>query len=194
VSELSYEGRLRSAEPAAARRLEGVEPGVHEVLVEHRGNLARSPEEAAEVVAQIEGLLGREWSDEHGHRLLAERDVIVVAAYNAQVQAIREQLDAAGLAGVPVGTVDRFQGQEAAVVVLSLAASSAREAARGLRFLLDRNRINVALSRGQWAAVIVRSPALTRAMPTAARELADLAAFLRIRKHASQQVRAHIVV
>lgn len=193
VSELSYAGRLHSAPPAAARHLEGLAPGVHEVLVEHRGNLARSPEEAAAVVAQIQGLLGRAWTDERGQRPLAQRDVIVVAAYNAQVQTIREQLDAAGLTAVPVGTVDRFQGQEAAVVVLSLAASTAREAARGLRFLLDRNRINVALSRGQWAAVIVRSPALTRAMPTAPRELADLAAFLRIGEHASREVRAPIV-
>jgi uncharacterized protein len=180
VSELSYEGRLQSAEPAAARHLEGVAPGVHQVLVEHRGNLARSTEEAAAVVTQIEALLGRTWTDEHGPRPLTAGDVIVVAAYNAQVQAIRERLEAAGLAEVQVGTVDRFQGQEAVVVMLSLAASTAKDAARGLSFLLNRNRINVALSRGRWAAMIIRSPALTRTMPTNPRELADLAAFIEV--------------
>ncbi|WP_156225090.1 TM0106 family RecB-like putative nuclease [Pseudactinotalea suaedae] len=189
VSDLSYEGRLRSAEPAAARHLEGVEPGVHEILVEHRGNHARSVEEAAEVVAQIEALLGRTWTDEQGRRPLAASDVIVVAAYNAQVHTIRERLDLAGLTGVQVGTVDRFQGQEAVVAVLSLAASTAKDAARGLGFLLDRNRINVALSRGRWAALIVRSPALTRTMPTSARELADLAAFIEVGRRGQ---RAHV--
>lgn len=180
VSQLAYDDRLGSAPPAAARHLEGVEPGVHEVLVEHRRNVARSPEEAAEVVAQVERLLGRTWSDEHGTRPLTEADVVVVAPYNAQVQAIDEALAGAGLGGVRVGTVDRFQGQEAVVAVLSLAASTARDAARGLGFLLDRHRINVALSRARWAAIVVRSPALTRTMPTRADELADLAAFLRV--------------
>uniref|UniRef100_UPI003B3A4501 DEAD/DEAH box helicase n=1 Tax=Pseudactinotalea sp. TaxID=1926260 RepID=UPI003B3A4501 len=178
VSELAYDGRLSSATPAAERHLDGLAPGIHQVLVEHHGNRARSAEEAAEVASQIDELLGRAWTDEHGTRPLEQADVIVVAAYNAQVQAVREHLDAAGLTAVRVGTVDRFQGQEAAVVVLSLAASTAKEAARGLRFLLDRHRINVALSRGRWAAIIVRSPALTRTMPTHPRELADLAAFI----------------
>ena len=180
VSGLSYEGRLTSAEPAAARHLDGLPPGVHQVLVEHRGNRARSEQEAAEVASQIAELLGHRWRDEHGDRPLVQADVIVVAAYNAQVQAIREHLDAAGLTAVRVGTVDRFQGREAVVVVLSLAASTARDAARGLRFLLDRNRINVALSRGRWAAIVVRSAALVRAMPTHPRELADLAAFIQV--------------
>lgn len=189
VSALSYEGRLCSAEPAAARSLEGIAPGVHEVLVEHRGNRARSPEEAAEVTAQITRLLGREWSSEHGKRPLGQHDVIVVAAYNAQVAQIRQQLDAAGLADVQVGTVDRFQGREAAVVIVSLAASTAKDAARGLRFLLDRHRVNVALSRGRYAAIVVRSPALTRAMPTSPRELADLAAFIEVVGHRREEPR-----
>lgn len=100
-------------------------------------------------------------------------------------------LAAAGLIGVRVGTVDRFQGQQAVVSVLTLAASSASDAARGLRFLLDRHRVNVALSRAQWAAIVVRSSALTRTMPTDAGELADLAAFVEVCSHARLRRQRH---
>lgn len=191
VSRLSYDGVLHSAEVAAARHLDGLDPGVHVVQVPHRGNVVSSPEESAEVVAQVERLLGQDWTDDGVTRPLAPRDVIVVAAYNAQVQRIRGDLDREGLTEVRVGTVDRFQGQEAAVVVLSLAASTADDAPRGLGFLLSRNRINVAISRGTWAAIIVRSPALTRHMPESARELADLAAFIELCAGAHERRRRH---
>ncbi len=191
VSELSYAGTLRSAASAAGRALDGIDPGVHVVQVPHRGNVVDSPEEAAEVLAQVERLLGRDWTDGEITRPLGPADVIVVAAYNAQVQRIRRDLDRAGLAQVRVGTVDRFQGQEAAVVIVSLAASTAADAARGLGFLLSRNRINVAISRGMWAAIIVRSPALTRHMPSDAGELADLGAFIALCAHAHDRRQRH---
>ena len=82
---------------------------------------------------------------------------------------IRHALDHAGLPDVRVGTVDKFQGQEAPVVLVSMACSAIAEAPRGAEFLLNRNRINVAVSRGQWRAVIVRSPELTNYMPTGRR-------------------------
>jgi uncharacterized protein len=102
----------------------------------------------------------------------------VVAAYNAQVQAIRQALDREDLQDVRVGTVDKFQGQEAPVVLVSMACSAIAEAPRGAGFLLNRNRINVAVSRGQWRAVIVRSPALTDYMPSRPFALEELGAFL----------------
>ncbi|WP_054821472.1 DEAD/DEAH box helicase [Arthrobacter sp. JCM 19049] len=77
-----------------------------------------------------------------------------------------------------MGTVDKFQGQEAPVVLVSMACSSAEDAARGIDFLLNRNRINVAISRGQWRAVIVRSPRLTDYLPTSIPNLSQLGAFL----------------
>jgi superfamily I DNA and/or RNA helicase len=79
---------------------------------------------------------------------------------------------------VRVGTVDKFQGQEAPVVVVSMAASSADDVPRGMEFLLDRNRINVAVSRGQWCAVVVRSTALTDYLPTTPDGLEELGAFI----------------
>ena len=89
-------------------------------------------------------------------------DIKVVAPFNAQVSMITKLLKANGLGEVLVGTVDRFQGQEAAVVVMSMATSSPGEVSRGLDFLLSRNRLNVAISRGQWATYLIYSPEIAK--------------------------------
>ena len=91
---------------------------------------------------------------------------------------LRRTLDDAGLTEVPVGTVDKFQGQEAAVAILSMAASSHSDVSRGMGFLLDRHRLNVAISRGQHSAFVVRSTVLTDFAPRTPVELIDLGAFL----------------
>ncbi|MGN7068245.1 TM0106 family RecB-like putative nuclease [Micrococcus luteus] len=183
VSTLSYAGELGAKEDVTdARRLDGVEPGLHPWPVSHTGNAVSSPEEAAAVVEIIRSLLGRTWStgpDDPG-RPLEPSDVIVVAPYNAQVATVREALDAAGLEGTTVGTVDKFQGREAAVAILTMAASSPQEVPRGLDFLLNRNRLNVSISRGQWAAYLVHSPALADALPTSPEDLPMIGAFLRL--------------
>uniref|UniRef100_UPI0025D98557 TM0106 family RecB-like putative nuclease n=1 Tax=uncultured Micrococcus sp. TaxID=114051 RepID=UPI0025D98557 len=183
VSELSYAGRLGAREEVTdARRLDGVEPGLHPWPVSHTGNAVSSPEETAAVVEIVRSLLGRTWStgpDDPG-RPLEPSDVIVVAPYNAQVATVRGVLDAAGLEGTTVGTVDKFQGREAAVAILTMAASSPQEVPRGLDFLLNRNRLNVSISRGQWAAYLVHSPALADALPTRPEDLPMIGAFLRL--------------
>lgn len=179
VSDLAYDSKLESADAATLRHLEGATAGVECVLVEHAGNSTASIEESREVVAQVTRHLGLPWFDGSGEvRPLEERDVLVVAAYNAQVDLIRSELDAAGLRETRVGTVDRFQGQEAAVVIVSMACSAPAEAPRGMGFLLNRNRINVAVSRGQWRAIIIRSPQLTRYMPSKPEGLEELGAFI----------------
>ncbi|MCD5343892.1 TM0106 family RecB-like putative nuclease [Arthrobacter sp. AK04] len=180
VSRLSYEGKLQSAPAASLRRLEELPPGVETVFVEHSGNATASPEEAAEVVRQARRHLGLKWKPgaEDEFRPLGQQDLLVVAAYNAQVHLVRRALEEAGLPQVRVGTVDKFQGQEAPVVLVSMACSAAAEAPRGAEFLLNRNRINVAVSRGQWRAVIIRSPELTSYMPHRPAALEELGAFL----------------
>ncbi|QDW28977.1 TM0106 family RecB-like putative nuclease [Arthrobacter sp. KBS0702] len=178
VSALSYEGRLHSAPSADLRRLDGVPAGIETVMVPHSGNTTSSPEEAAEVVRQVRRHLGLAWHTPEGSRPLEAGDVLVVAAYNAQVNLIREALDWAGLSGVRVGTVDKFQGQEAAVVIVSMACSAVAEAPRGMEFLLSRNRINVAVSRGQWRAVVVRAPELTNYLPLHPEGLEQLGGFI----------------
>ena len=179
VSALAYEGRLQSyAELTAARHLDGYPPGVHVLRVRHEGNSTESPEEADAIVAQIMLLVGSAWTDEHGTRPLAAADVLVLAPYNAQVVLLRQRLAAAGLGDVRVGTVDKFQGAQAPVVFISMTASSVEDIPRGIPFLLNRNRLNVAISRAQYAAVIVRAEALTDYLPTAPAGLVELGAFL----------------
>jgi predicted RecB family nuclease len=176
VSRLSYEGKLESQ--AADRQLAGVEPGLHPLPVRHTLNSTSSPEEA-EVVAELVGsLLGRDWTVDGVTTPLDQGNLIVVAPYNAQVEVIRQRLALAGWQDVSVGTVDKFQGREAAVAIVSLAASSAEEVPRGLEFLLLANRLNVAISRAQWAAYLLYSPALTDALPHNAGTLAQLSAFI----------------
>ena len=183
VSWLSYDGALASAAATAGRILRGVEPGVVSYPVEHAGCSVRSVQEAQAVVGCVRELLGREWVPAAGAepRPLAAEDCIVVAAYNAQVDCVREALIAAGLAdssgaGVRVGTVDKFQGQEAAVVLVSL-ASSRVDSGRGAGFVLSPNRLNVAVSRGQWGAVLVHSPWVARSVPQDVEEVLALSGF-----------------
>jgi uncharacterized protein len=185
VSRLSYDGKLESAPAAAGRHLAGRAPGVETVFVAQApgsstGNLQSSPEEAAEVVAQAKAHIGLLWTPDAGEasRPLAQEDILVVAAYNAQVHVVRGALDGAGLSGVRVGTVDKFQGQEAPVVLVTMACADPAAAPRGMEFLLNRNRINVAVSRGQWRAVIIRSPELSNFMPGKPSGMAELGAFI----------------
>jgi predicted RecB family nuclease len=184
VSDLSYLGKLRSHEErTAVRTLAGIEPGLHPVPVAHTGNSTEAPEEAEQVVALAKRLLGTPWTspDENRERSpLTVDDMIVVAPYNAQVALIRERLEAAGLRGVRVGTVDRFQGQEAVVAIISLSASSALEVPRGMSFLLMPNRLNVAISRAKWAAYLIHSPALVDHLPRTHEGLAELSGFVRL--------------
>jgi len=190
VSGLSYAGRLTSHEPAALRRIDGVEPGLRVVPVRHHGNATESPEEAAEVVRIVREVLGRAFTDirigDGGTsepcppRPLTQADVIVVAPYNAQQQCVERALAEAGFPEVRVGTVDRFQGQEAAVSIVTLAASSGRDAPRGSDFLLLQNRLNVAVSRAMVAAYLIHSPALLDELPRTPEGVARMSAFARL--------------
>jgi uncharacterized protein len=158
TSELFYEGRLRSRPGLENQALGGDTPfagsGLFYVPVEHSGNQASSPEEAEAVVRIVEGLLSPavRWTAADGKvRSLGPSDILVVAPYNAQVAAIARLVPA----GVRVGTVDKFQGQEAAVVVYSMTSSSAQDAPRGMDFLYNPNRLNVATSRARGACILV---------------------------------------
>ncbi|MFD4180039.1 AAA domain-containing protein, partial [Rhodococcus sp. NPDC058514] len=163
------------------RSLAGVAPGVAALYVDHHGSSTESVEEAEAITTEVRSLIGTPWTPAacEQARPLGEEDILVVAPYNAQVGLLRRHLAEAGLGRVLVGTVDKFQGREAAVVLMSMTASSIDEVPRGMGFLLSRNRLNVAVSRGKWRAVIVRSPALTRYLPATPAGLAELGAFMR---------------
>jgi len=156
TSDAYYEGRLDAA-PVTARRsiAAGNGPVWLKVAHEHRGQ--SSVEEAEEVAAAVATLVGSPFTEEDGStRPLRESDILVVAPYNAQVRTLRARLPAA----VQVGTVDKFQGQQAPVVIVSMASSTAEDAPRGLGFAFDRHRFNVATSRAQCRAVLASTPAL----------------------------------
>jgi len=115
-------------------------------------------------------LAGGTWTSGDGQeRALTERDVLVVAPYNAHLAAIRDALALRGLPGIMVGTVDKFQGREAAIAIYSMATSRPEDAPRGLGFLYDRHRLNVATSRARCASVVIANAALLR--PTCATPL-----------------------
>jgi predicted RecB family nuclease len=162
VSRLSYAGLLHAHPSAAERSIDGIDAGLYLASVDHRGNTTRSVEEAAVVVDIVRSLHGRKWTD-GDVRPLGDEDILVVAPYNLQARVVTRALESAGFPDVRVGTVDRFQGQEAPVVITTMTSSSAADLPRGLDFLLSRNRLNVALSRAQAVAVLVCSPKLVEA-------------------------------
>lgn len=164
VSEISYADRLLTA-PGPERHRVGAPgelsgSGIRWVPVLHTGNVAESPQEAWRVRELVEDLLRGTWIDDEGvERPMTVEDVLVVAPYNAHVARLHQELPE----GVQVGTVDRFQGRQAPVVIYSMASSSAADAPRGVSFLYDTHRLNVAVSRAKALAVIVASPELLRA-------------------------------
>jgi uncharacterized protein len=160
VSEIVYDGRLQGI-PELARQTTAFGTGLRFKAVPHSGNAAASSDEAAVVAAEIAAMVGAAWTDRDGDaRTLRQTDFMVVAPYNAQVRRLRDALRRAGLSDVPVGTVDKFQGREAAVVFYSMATSSIEDVPRSLEFLFSRNRLNVAVSRAMCLAIIVASPRL----------------------------------
>jgi uncharacterized protein len=145
VSWLAYEGKLRSHPSTEKNIINGHEQGLISIPVPHQGNSTSSEEEAEVVITLVKALRGDE----------DPSNVLVVAAYNAQVDLLRAKLNEAGFEKVLVGTVDKFQGREGMAVIYSFAASSSMDAPRGLEFLLDRNRLNVAISRAKATCYLV---------------------------------------
>lgn len=163
ISEQVYEGRLESHPDTAAQSVTGTRfplAGAFWVPVPHEGNAQIAPKEVEAIRAACAELVGGRWTGKDGaRRPLREHDIIVVAPYNAQVNALREALPA----GIRVGTVDKFQGQEAPVCTVSMTASSAEETPRGMDFLFSLNRINVAVSRAKALALVFGAPRLREA-------------------------------
>ena len=194
VSALSYGGKLHSAAAASERTLKvpgreepviPADPGLYMHSVHHEHCTVRSEVEAAAVTRLAGEFVGALWTAgaDHPARKITGEDIVVVAAYNAQVDTIAEHLRRAGLLdadghGVRVGTVDKFQGQQAPVTIMSMASSNAGMSGRGAEFLLSPNRLNVALSRGQWCSVLVASDSLHRFVPQSIPELLALGGYL----------------
>jgi uncharacterized protein len=164
TSELYYDHRLHPVAGLERQEIRGATKfagaGLFLVEVSHEGNQAQASEEIEAVFEIARSLMaGTTWIDgTGGDRLLRPNDVLVVAPYNAQVAALQRRLSALGIDRI--GTVDRFQGQEAPVVIYSCTSSSSEDAPRGMSFLFDPHRFNVATSRARGAVIVVASPKL----------------------------------
>jgi predicted RecB family nuclease len=164
TSEVFYDGRLHSNPGRERQRIDSPTPldgtGLRLITVDHEGNSSESEEEAAAIGGLLEALAASEprWTnDKDETHPVGLDDVLVITPYNAQVHAIEE-----AIGDYRVGTVDKFQGQQAPISIYSMATSSADEAPRGMEFLYSLNRLNVATSRARCIAVVVASPDLLR--------------------------------
>ncbi len=162
TSELFYESRLHSRaglERLAVKSRGAVNgSGMRYLPVEHEGNQSSSPEEAERIRELVQDILDAPstWIDRDGaEKPVTLDDILIIAPYNAQVFELQERLP-----GARIGTVDKFQGQEAAIVIYSMTTSSHADAPRGMDFLYSLNRLNVATSRAKCVCVLVASPAV----------------------------------
>ncbi|MGL6269499.1 MAG: DEAD/DEAH box helicase, partial [Chitinophagaceae bacterium] len=159
-SELSYEGKLYPRKDLVNHRIEGKTPyagsGLFYESVEHTGNQNSSEEEADRVGEIVRHLITEKiyWFDRHNDkRRLTMEEILIITPYNAQVSKIAERLPDAH-----IGTVDKFQGQEAPVVIISMATSTPEDAPRGMDFFYSLNRLNVAVSRAKAVCIMVACP------------------------------------
>jgi hypothetical protein len=162
TSELFYEGRLHAHAGLETQTILRDGPlggaGLRFAPVVHTGNQSSSPEEAERVGHLVHEILhgGTKWRDRKGvEKELTLDDILIIAPYNAQVFEIQERLP-----GARVGTVDKFQGQEAPIVIYSVTTSSHADAPRGMEFLYSANRLNVATSRARCLCILVANPAI----------------------------------
>jgi uncharacterized protein len=181
ISDAIYEGRLASGPGTERHRviangaagLVPAETGIVWRAVTHDGCSQSSDEECDTIVAIVGELLAREVVGRDGTaRRMTLNDILIVAPFNQQVRCLRERLGDVAR----IGSVDKFQGQEAAVVIVSLCSSSLDESPRGAAFLLSPNRLNVAVSRAQALAIVVGCPELleTRCRTIEEMELVNL--------------------
>jgi predicted RecB family nuclease len=169
TSEVFYAGQMGFEPSLALQDLSGVPPadgtGVRWAPVVHAGDPTESVEEATAITGLIRELLdsGATWTNRKGVTApIKLKDIVIVAPYNAHVERVKKTLADAGLVTDRVGTVDKFQGQEAPISIYSMATPTPEEAPRGMEFLYSLNRLNVATSRAKCVAIVVASPELVR--------------------------------
>ncbi len=164
ISQAIYDGRLRAAASTHENSLvlnDAADPvlartGIRYLPVVHDGNAQSSQEEVQAVAGLYQNLLLQSYRGKGGEpQPMTPQDILIVAPYNLQVNALRERLPQAR-----IGTVDKFQGQEAQVVIVSMATSNGDYLPRDIEFLFSRNRLNVAISRAKSLALLIASPAL----------------------------------
>jgi uncharacterized protein len=190
TSEMFYEGRLSCIAGLENQAVLGDGPlsgaGLRLVDVVHEGNDILSPEEADVVAGLVTELRAKEWRASDGTLArIGIEGILIVTPFNAQIREIETALESRGITGARVGTVDKFQGQQAPVVIYSMASSTAEDAPRGMEFLYDLHRLNVATSRARCLAILVSSPELVRVACHTPRQIVLANALCRFRELAT---------
>jgi predicted RecB family nuclease len=187
TSELFYEGRLRSRAGLELQKIRSSSrvcgSGLRYLAVYHEGNQNSSPQEADEIKWLVDEILSSKasWINSKGKEAaIGLEDILIIAPYNAQAFELQDRLP-----GARIGTVDKFQGQEAPIVIYSMATSSHSDAPRGMEFLYSLNRLNVATSRAKCLCILVASPRLFQAECRTPRQMQLLNAFCRYLELAS---------
>lgn len=179
ISKSFYDGRLKSDNSTALRKLELQNSdlpnqGIHIIHANHQNCSQKSIEEGRIIKNKYQELLGQEFTDKDGiKRQITIDDMLVVSPYNVQVNYLTSILPK----GAKVGTVDKFQGQESPIVMVSFATSSYEDLPRNIEFLYSKNRLNVAISRAQCLAVVVMNPNLMEANPKSIKQMGLLNGF-----------------
>lgn len=190
TSGLFYAGKLSSKDGLEQQLVRSTGPvkgsGLRYFPVEHSGNQNSSPEEAEAIAELVKGILvgATEWVDRDGvKRLVASDDILIITPYNAQVFEIQKRLP-----GARVGTVDKFQGQEAPIAIYSMATSTYADAPRGMEFLYSLNRFNVATSRAKCLSILVSSPQIFEAQCRTPRQIQLANAYCRFLEMAAWEI------
>ena len=162
ISKYFYDDKLKPHSVTKTRTLNITsdlfkDSGIQFISVNHSGNTQESQEEVQVVYQLVNELIGKTIIENKTERFIKEKDILIVSPYNLQVFELSKKLGD----NYRIGTVDKFQGQEAPIVIVSLAASNYEEAPRGIDFILNFNRMNVALSRSQCLSIVIGSPSLT---------------------------------
>ena len=192
ISDTMYDGRLQAAARTAQRIIRVPQTGAHIIRqeaglvfvpVQHEGNSQGSDEEVGLIQEIVAELLGRELTDEDGQTVgvVGFENILCVAPYNMQVRKLQTALGPQAR----VGSVDKFQGQEAAVVIVSMCASQGESSPRGIEFLFNRNRLNVALSRARSLAIVVANPGLSQTRCSTVANMALVNLFCRVMEEGS---------
>jgi uncharacterized protein len=185
LSEIVYEGKLQADADNSKQLIMMPKPklitqshGILSVAVQHEGNTQSSEEEVLVVQRLIDELKTGTFTNKKGQQKpITDADILVIAPYNMQVNLLIEKLGSA----LKIGTIDKFQGQEAPVVIISMAVSSIEESPRGLDFVFDINRLNVAVSRAQALAIIVANEDLEQCKVNNLAQMSKVGLFCRLK-------------
>lgn len=189
LSEIVYEGKLKSDPPNNLQMITLNEPklvtkgaGILSIKTQHEGNTQSSQKEVDVIRDLIEELkTGTFTSKDGGKTPITDKDIMIVAPYNMQVNLLKEKLNKDGSrADLKIGTIDKFQGQEAPVVIISMTVSDSTDNPRGLDFIFDTNRLNVAVSRAKALAIIVSNEGLEKCNVTSIEQMEKVGLFCRL--------------